>query len=371
MTEPSLPKVVSQKEWQRAVDQLRIKEKEITRATDAVNAQRRKLPMASIDKDYAFEGEEGKVTLLDLFDGRPQLIVYHFMFGPDADAGCPGCSWVTDAMSYPAHLNARDTSLVLISRAPLPNPDRCHLHRSRDVDADGTGSTSYLDQPISGAKSCRLSGECAGLESVDEEHAQLGPGFDVSELLTSLFMSINMAGAVLAAPLAGALADRIGRRPKLIVAALLVDAVCFLGLTRDVPFAGFMAIRFFEGCAHIFALSLILSLAAGSRGPAHRGRAMGIAGGGLLLGVALGAPIGGMLGADAPERTLYGAAAILVLAAGLAAAVLREIDSPAESRPSLGSIVTTVRAHPRLLAPLTFGGVDLLRTIRDEEVPPW
>jgi predicted dithiol-disulfide oxidoreductase (DUF899 family) len=120
MTELSLPKVVSQKQWQREVDQLRIKEKEITRATDAVNAQRRKLPMVSIDKDYAFEGEKGKVTLLDLFAGRPQLIVYHFMFSPNAEAGCPGCSWVTDAMSHPAHLNARDTSLVLISRAPLP-----------------------------------------------------------------------------------------------------------------------------------------------------------------------------------------------------------------------------------------------------------
>jgi len=182
--------------------------------------------------------------------------------------------------------------------------------------------------------------------------------FHVSELLTSLFMSINMAGAVLAAPLAGALADRIGRRPQLIVVALLVDAVCFLGLTRDVPFAGFMAIRFFEGCAHIFALSLILALAAGSRGPEHRGRAMGIAGGGLLLGVALGAPIGGTLGADVPEQTLYGAAAILVFAAGLAAAVLREIESPTGSRPSLGSIVTTVREHPRLLAPLTFAFAD-------------
>ena len=120
MTESSLPKVVSLEAWQREVDQLRIKEKELTRATDAVNAQRRKLPMVRIDRDYEFEGESGKVNLLDLFNGRTQLIVYHFMFGPDTDAGCPGCSWVTDAMSHPAHLNARDTSLVLISRAPLP-----------------------------------------------------------------------------------------------------------------------------------------------------------------------------------------------------------------------------------------------------------
>ena len=87
MTEPSLPKVVSQEEWQREVDQLRVKEKEITRATDAVNTRRRKLPMVNIFKDYEFEGEDGKVTLLDLFDGRTQLIIYHFMFSPDADAG--------------------------------------------------------------------------------------------------------------------------------------------------------------------------------------------------------------------------------------------------------------------------------------------
>ena len=182
--------------------------------------------------------------------------------------------------------------------------------------------------------------------------------FGVSELLTSLFMSINMAGAVLAAPLAGALADRFGRRPALIVAALAVDAACFLALTRDVPFAGFMAIRFVEGCAHIFALSLLLSLAAGSRGAEHRGRAMGIAGGGLLLGVAIGAPLGGALGAEVPERTLYGAAAVLVVAAGMAAAVLRELESPTETRPGLGAIVRTVREHPRLVAPLTFAFAD-------------
>lgn len=182
--------------------------------------------------------------------------------------------------------------------------------------------------------------------------------FGVSELLTSLFMSINMAGAVLAAPLAGALADRFGRRPALVVVALVLDAVCFLALTRDVPFGVFMTIRFLEGCAHIFALSLILALAAGSRGHEHRGRAMGIAGGGLLLGVAIGAPVGGMIGAEAPVRTLYAGAAVLLLAAALAAAVLREIRSPTETRPSLGSILRTVRAHPRLLAPLTFAFAD-------------
>jgi len=87
--------------------------------------------------------------------------------------------------------------------------------------------------------------------------------FGVSELLTSLFMSINMVGAVLAAPLAGALADRFGRRPRWIAAALVLDALCFFGLTRDVPFAVFLGIRFVEGAAHIFALSLLLGRSGG------------------------------------------------------------------------------------------------------------
>jgi predicted dithiol-disulfide oxidoreductase (DUF899 family) len=119
MSENRLPGIVTPDEWRAEIDKLRIREKELTRAHDTVNALRRRLPMVKIDKHYEFEGEEGKVTLLDLFSGRRQLIVYHFMFGPDWDAGCPGCSWVTDAMSHPAHLHARDTSLVLISRAPL------------------------------------------------------------------------------------------------------------------------------------------------------------------------------------------------------------------------------------------------------------
>ncbi|MEO0441540.1 MAG: DUF899 domain-containing protein [Pseudomonadota bacterium] len=119
MTETALPEIVTPAEWQAQIDTLRIKEKELTRAHDALNAMRRQLPMVKIEKEYAFRGESGTLSLLDLFEGRKQLIVYHFMFGPDADVGCPGCSWVTDAMSHPAHLNARDTSLVLVSRAPL------------------------------------------------------------------------------------------------------------------------------------------------------------------------------------------------------------------------------------------------------------
>ncbi len=118
-TERPLPKAVSAEAWQAALDQLLVKEKELTRARDALNAERRRLPMVKVEKNYTVRGENGAATLLDLFEGRHQLIVYHFMFSPDWKAGCDGCSWVADAMTHPAHLHARDTSLVMMSRAPL------------------------------------------------------------------------------------------------------------------------------------------------------------------------------------------------------------------------------------------------------------
>jgi predicted dithiol-disulfide oxidoreductase (DUF899 family) len=119
----NLPQVVSQREWEAARKNLLVKEKEATRARDALAAERRRLPVVKIDKDYVFEGPDGRASLLDLFDGRRQLIIYHFMFAPGVDgwpsAGCPGCSFVVDHIGHLAHLRARDTSLVLVSRAPL------------------------------------------------------------------------------------------------------------------------------------------------------------------------------------------------------------------------------------------------------------
>ena len=119
----ALPKVVSRTEWQRARNKLLVKEKAATRARDALAAERRRLPMVEIEKDYVFDGPAGKVRLRDLFDGRRQLILYHFMFAPGVDgwpsAGCPGCSLVVDNLGHPAHLHVRDTSFVLVSRAPL------------------------------------------------------------------------------------------------------------------------------------------------------------------------------------------------------------------------------------------------------------
>jgi predicted dithiol-disulfide oxidoreductase (DUF899 family) len=113
------PEVVSADEWQRSLSDLTTKEKAHMRQGDTLSAERRRLPMVRVERDYTFQGEQGEVSLLELFDGRPQLIVYHFMFGPELDEGCPGCSWVVDGMTHPAHLHARDVSIVLISRARL------------------------------------------------------------------------------------------------------------------------------------------------------------------------------------------------------------------------------------------------------------
>lgn len=115
----ALPKVVSEAEWQAARESLRVKEKELTRALDALAAERRRLPMMRIEKAYVFDGPDGKVRLLDLFEGRRQLVLYHFMFGPTREAGCPGCSMFVDQLGHPAHLNARDTSFAAVSRAPI------------------------------------------------------------------------------------------------------------------------------------------------------------------------------------------------------------------------------------------------------------
>src|ERR671919_1502176 len=123
-----LPPVVSPDEWQAAREELLAKEKEATRARDALAAERRRLPMVRIDKDYVFDGPDGNATLLDLFEGRRQLLLYHFMFGPNRDVGCDGCSMFVDQIGHLAHLHARDTSFALVSRAPIA---RIEAYRKR------------------------------------------------------------------------------------------------------------------------------------------------------------------------------------------------------------------------------------------------
>jgi predicted dithiol-disulfide oxidoreductase (DUF899 family) len=117
----SLPDVVSRDEWIAARKRLLEREKQLTRQRDELNADRRRLPMVRVDKEYVFTGPDGPVTLLDLFDGCRQLIVQHFMYGPDWEEGCPSCTASAEEMSdgLLRHLRVRDTAYVYVSRAPI------------------------------------------------------------------------------------------------------------------------------------------------------------------------------------------------------------------------------------------------------------
>jgi predicted dithiol-disulfide oxidoreductase (DUF899 family) len=115
------PKVVSQSEWDEARKQLLKKEKELTKLRDALAQERRELPWVRVDKNYVFDAPGGKKTLSELFEGRSQLIVYHFMFGPEWKEGCPSCSFLMDHTDGTlVHLAQRDVSFLAVSRAPLP-----------------------------------------------------------------------------------------------------------------------------------------------------------------------------------------------------------------------------------------------------------
>ena len=123
-----LPPIVSEQEWTAAHQKLLIKEKALTRARDALAAQRRRMPWLAVDKDYEFEGPEGKVNLLGLFQGRRQLVIYRAFFEPGVhgwpDHACPGCSMIADHIGNLAHLNARDTTLVFATPSPQADIDR-------------------------------------------------------------------------------------------------------------------------------------------------------------------------------------------------------------------------------------------------------
>jgi predicted dithiol-disulfide oxidoreductase (DUF899 family) len=120
--------IVSQQEWEAARQQLLVQEKELTRARDALAAARRRMPWLAVEKDYEFDGPKGKASLLDLFEGRRQLIVYRAFLEPGVhgwpDHACPGCSLIADQVADVAHLNARDTTLAFASRAPQPDIER-------------------------------------------------------------------------------------------------------------------------------------------------------------------------------------------------------------------------------------------------------
>jgi predicted dithiol-disulfide oxidoreductase (DUF899 family) len=120
--------IVSPQEWQAAREELLVEEKKLTRARDALAARRRRMPWMAVENPYRFEGPHGPASLLDLFEGRRQLIVYRFFYEPDIttfaaggsypERGCVGCSMLADQVAHPTHLNARDTTLAFVSRAP-------------------------------------------------------------------------------------------------------------------------------------------------------------------------------------------------------------------------------------------------------------
>ena len=128
MTNMSMPPVVSPQEWESAREELLVEEKEHTRAGDALAAKRRRMPWMAVEKEYRFEGPNGPASLLDLFEGRRQLVIYRAFYAPDVtttapgtsypERACVGCSMVADQVAHPAHLNARDTTLAFASRAP-------------------------------------------------------------------------------------------------------------------------------------------------------------------------------------------------------------------------------------------------------------
>ena len=122
------PRIGSPEEWEAARQQLLVKEKKLTRARDALAAERRRMPWLAVEKKYEFDGPKGKVSLLDLFDGRRQLIIYRAFFEPGVkgwpEHACVGCSMVADQVAHVAHLNARDTTLAFASRAPQADIER-------------------------------------------------------------------------------------------------------------------------------------------------------------------------------------------------------------------------------------------------------
>ena len=155
----NMPPIVPPQEWQSAWERMLVKEKELTRARDALAAERRRMPRMAVEKNYRFEGPNGPASLLDLFEGRRQLIVYRFFFEPGVagwpESGCPGCSFVADQVAHLAHLNARDTTLAFVSRAPQENIGRLKAHMgwepipwytlTDDFDAD-FGVDEYLKE---------------------------------------------------------------------------------------------------------------------------------------------------------------------------------------------------------------------------------
>ncbi len=137
-------KIGTREEWQAARDELLKREKELTRRNDELAQQRRELPWVAVEKEYSFKTDAGTKSLAELFDGRSQLLVYHFMFGPNYEAGCPVCSSIADTIAPQVpHLRARDVTMMLVSRAPL---DKLQGYRQRmgwDIEWASTAGSDF------------------------------------------------------------------------------------------------------------------------------------------------------------------------------------------------------------------------------------
>jgi predicted dithiol-disulfide oxidoreductase (DUF899 family) len=160
---------VRPEEWEAALAPIRAKEKELTRAQDALAAERRRLPRVRIERDYALVGPRGPAHLVDLFEGRRQLLLYHFMFGPHQDAGCHGCSMVLDQIVHLAHLHARDTSFAAVSRAPIAKIEAYRRRMGWEIPWYSSFGTSFSPDfgtgPATPQEGAHQDGESFGLSA--------------------------------------------------------------------------------------------------------------------------------------------------------------------------------------------------------------
>ncbi|MEV5796267.1 DUF899 domain-containing protein [Streptomyces collinus] len=157
----SLPEIVTREQWRVAREELLRKEEAVRRARELLSAERRRLPVVEVDPEYVFEGGDGKATLLDLFEGRTQLVVHHFMFAPEWETGCPCCAAFLDQVGHLAHLRARDTSFAAVSVAPftrilpfkarmgwaVPWYSSCHSDFNRDFEATVERAGKLVERP--------------------------------------------------------------------------------------------------------------------------------------------------------------------------------------------------------------------------------
>jgi predicted dithiol-disulfide oxidoreductase (DUF899 family) len=175
------PRIASRDEWLAARKELLAKEKQFTRQRDALSAERRKLPWEKVEKQYAFDGPNGKETLADVFGGRSQLIVYHFMFGPDWKEGCPSCSFLADHFDGAiVHLAQRDVSLVVVSRAPLPQIEAFKKRMGwRFKWVSSYGNDFNRDYHVSFTKEEKVEGKVYYNYGMTEFPSEEGPGTSV------------------------------------------------------------------------------------------------------------------------------------------------------------------------------------------------